>query len=60
MNIDDCRDTIIIKVWGTSIITAINKILIALVLVLFISSASSILLYLVTSALVDTSINLCW
>ncbi len=47
MNIDDYRDIVIIKVWGTSVITSFNKIVIALVLVLFISSASSILLFLV-------------
>lgn len=58
MNIDDYRDTVIIKDWGTSIFTSINKIVIALVCNL--SGASSILLYLVTSALVDNSINLCW
>ena len=60
MNIDDYRDIVIIKVWATSVITSFNKIVIALVLVLFISSASSILLFLVSSNLVITSINLCW
>ena len=58
MNFDDYRDIIIIKVWGTSVITSINKIEFSLVLVLFISSASSNLL--VSSTLVITSINLCW